>query len=266
MALSTAALVDLTTAKAHLRIDTAASLQIDAEYVGVGDDADLTFDLDNTPISGSLQLYVNNVLQVEGTDFTISGVAVTFTAAPASPKPITASYDKAATDDTFESYDDILLENLIEAATKAAEDYTGRVFIQREITETHIGDNTQILKLYKRPIVEVDSITIGGDDLTDYTERLTIGRIYHPVVWPLDYEIVIVYTAGYAATRAAAQALLPDAVTAILMMIAYLYENRTDLVHGERVTGIGSVTYELPLYIDKSGAKMLLNPLRVNVL
>ena len=68
-------------------------------------------------------------------------------------------------------------------------------------------------------------------------------------------------TAGYGAGRAATQALIPDAVTAVLMMVAYLYENRVDQVKSESIAGLGSVTYDIP-----SQAKELLNPLRVNVL
>lgn len=257
MALSDVALVTLIQAKNYLRVDVASSLHIDAEFLGVGDGADKTFDLDHTPAEGSLILKVNDVLQVETTDFTISGVTITFETAPTTNHGITASYDYAAGADTFESYDDDLLERLIEAVTKKAEDYTGRAFVQREIVETHIGDNKQVLKLYKQPVVSVDSITIAGDALTDFTERLTIGRIYHPVVWPLDYEIVVTYTAGYGTGRAATQALVPDAVTAVLLILAFFFENRTDKVDSINISGIGSNSFKLP-----SQAEDLLDTLR----
>ena len=333
MALSATALVDLTQAKAHLRIDAAASLKISAEFVGVGTGAALAFDLDHTPIEGSLRLYVDNTLQVEGTDFTIATATITFTTAPVLNKGITANYDYAAGDDTFESYDDLLLENLIEAATKKAEDYTGRAFIQRTVTEKHFGDGTKVLKLYKQPADSITSVvraisevvgtgdgstveftldetptalsvkvyvdgvlqtltthyTISGATITfgsapddgakvtakythtilainEYTEWLHIGRLYAEDAWTANRIFTVVYTAGYGATRAATQALVPNAVAAVLMMVAYLYENRTDLVHGELVTGVGSVTYELPLYIDKSGANILLNPYRTQLI
>lgn len=242
MALSDTALITLVQAKNYLRVDAAASLHVEAEFLGVGDGSDVTFDLDNTPIDGSLKLYVDGVLQVEDTDFTISGVTITFTTAPTLDDGITASYDYAAGDNTFESYDDDLLEILIEAATKKAEEYTGRAFIQGEVTETHIGDNTIVLKLYKQPVVSITSITVGGDALTSYTERLTIGRIYHPIIWSLDYEIVVVYTAGYAATRAATQALIPDAVIAVLVAVAAWYENRMG-VKSQDISGIGLIDY-----------------------
>lgn len=260
MTLSDTALVTLVQAKNYLRVDATTSLHVAAEYVGMGDGTTVEFDLDNTPVEGSLKLYVDGTLQVEDTDFTISGATVTFTTAPILNKAITASYDYAAEANTFESYDDDLLERLIEAATKKAEDYTGRAFVQREITEMHIGDNKQVLKLYRRPVVEVATVTVGGD-LADYSERLSIGRLYHAVVWSLDYEIVVVYTAGYGANRAATQALIPDAVAAVLLIMADLYENRGDKVDSINISGLGSTSYKLP-----SRAEELLNPLRVNLL
>ena len=261
MSLSDVALVNLTQAKAYLRVDASASLRIDAEYVGVGNGVAVEFDLDNTPVEGSLKLFVDGALQAEDTDFTISGSAITFTAAPVLNKGITASYDYVAGDDTFESYDDELLETLIAAATKKAEDYCGRVFIQRKIAEIRLGDGTQTLKLYKQPVVSIDTITIGGTELTTYSQRLAIGRIYHSIVWPLDYEVVVTYQAGSAETRAAVQALLPDAVVAVLLILADLFENRGDKIDSVNISGLGSTSYKLP-----SRAEELLNPLRMSVL
>lgn len=159
MALSDTALVTLTQAKNYLRADAAASLHIDAEYVGMGNGTTKAFTLDHTPLEGSLKLYVNGVLKVENTDFTISGATVTFTTAPTLNYPITSSYDYAAGDDTFESFDDELLEHLINAATLKAEDHTERAFIQRSITERHHGDGQDILMLYRRPVVSITSVS-----------------------------------------------------------------------------------------------------------
>ena len=259
MSLSDNALVSLTQAKAYLRINAESSQEVFAEYVGVGDDSTVDFVLDHTPIEGSLKLYVNGTLQVEDTDFTLSTATVTFTTAPTLSDPITASYVYAPDSDTFESYDDGILEELIIAATEKAEDYTGRVFVQREIVETRIGDGTQILKLYKQPVVSIDTITIGGTELTTYSQRLSIGRLYHPTIWPEDYEIIVTYTAGYGADRAATQLLVHKAVNAVLLILANLYDNRVDQVKGEN-TGAGSVTYDLP-----SKAKELLDPLRAGM-
>lgn len=263
MALSDTALISLTQAKNYLRIDAAASLHVDAEFVGVGYDTTKVFDLDHIPIEGSLKLYVNDALQVEDTHFTISGLTVTFETAPTVGHGITASYDYAAGANTFESHDDDTLETLIEAATKKAEDYAGRAFVQREIVETHIGDNQQVLKLYKQPVVSVASVTVGGD-VVDYTERLTIGRLYHLVVWPLDYEVVVTYTAGYGANRAAAQVLIPDAVIAVLGAVALWYENRMG-IKSQNISGVGSIDYGDPEGLPEASKKKL-DSIRVNVL
>ena len=313
MTLSNTALVTLDQAKAHLKVDAAASLRVDAEYVGLGDGSDKTFSLDYTPIGGSLQLYVAGTLQVETDDYTISGADITFVTAPGIGEAITASYDRTAGDDTFESYDDDVLEKLIEAATKIAEDYSDRAFIQRSITEYHSGDGEKVLRLFKRPVVSITSVvrdisegstdgdgstvawtlaeeptsgnvkvyvdgvlqtlttdyTISGSVITfvsapadgadigatythtlirinEYTEQLTKGRIYGIAAFAKNIIYTIVYVAGEASTRAETQALVPDAVTAVLLILSDLYENPGATVDAVNVAGIGSTSYKLP--------------------
>ena len=58
MSLSVTALVTLVQAKTHLRVDAVASLHISAEYIGMGNGANKIFTLGNTPVEGSLRLYV----------------------------------------------------------------------------------------------------------------------------------------------------------------------------------------------------------------
>lgn len=129
------------------------------DYVGVGDNNTKVFNLSYTPIEGSLELYVDDVLQIEVTDYTIDGVAITFVEAPHMKDIITAIYCRLAPLSSFESYEDNLLERLIEAATKKAEDYTGRAFVQGSITESHNGDGSKVLRLYKQPVVSVSSVS-----------------------------------------------------------------------------------------------------------
>ncbi len=277
MTLSATALVTLPQAKNHLRMDAAAALHIDAEYVGVGDGSDTTFDLDHTPVSGSLKLYLNNSLLTETTHYSISGVTVTFVVYPPLGQAITASYDYAAGDNTFESYDDELLEFLINAATKKCEDYCGRAFIQRSITEYRIGDGGTLLKLNKRPVSTLTSVVMGSSTLTedtDFTLYDEEGVLKRPlggtegsfwatniqgIGWTDGYKITIVYTAGYAATRAATQALVPDAVMAVLVAVANWYENRLG-VNSQNVSGVGSVDYDIGELPEQS--KRLLSSLK----
>lgn len=160
--------------------------------------------------------------------------------------------------------DTSLLETVIAAVTQWAEDYTNRCFITRTLTETQVGEGSITLRLRKWPATDVTSITVSGVALTTWVERLSIGRLYlqtsatiYNTAWPLDEEIVIVYTAGYGA-RAAAQAACPNAVLAVLMMIAGFYESREDGVESVSISGLGSVSYG-----KSSKAKELLNPLVV---
>ncbi len=330
MTLSATALVTLAQAKTYLKLDPASSLHVDAEYVGVGDDTgELHFNLDHTPISGSLKLYLNNSLLTETTHFSITGAAITFVVYPPSGQAITEAYDYAAGDDTFESYDDLNLEMLIETATEAAEAYCAKAFIQRTVTETHVGDGLRVLMLYRRPVVSITSVSyehidafagdgatvaftladtpmagsysvylagvlktetthysISGTTLTmvtapgdgvqltvrynialdlidDYTEQLSAGRLIAGA-WASGIEYEVIYTAGYAATRAATVALVPKAQSAVLVAIANWYENRLGL-KSQNVSGVGSADYgevgELPPL-----SKKLLQSLRVGSL
>lgn len=180
MTLSSTALVTVAQAKNYMRKDPASTLQVFAEYVGVGDDNTTDFDLDYTPVSGSLRLYVDNVLQVEGTDFDLSSNTVSFDTPPAGSDPITASYDRAASDDTFEDYDDELIEFLINAATEMAEKYTERAFIQRSFTSIIAGPASSTLRIPYSPVVTIVSVaykktmrSIGDGTSNQFTLTLT---------------------------------------------------------------------------------------------
>jgi len=318
MTLSATALITLAQAKAHLRLDAAEDLTVWAEYVGEGDGSDLTFDLDNTPVSGSLRLYVNNVLQVDPTNYSLSTATITFVTAPGNGLAITAYYEKTASSDTFEEADDQGIEELIDAATKIAEDFSDRAFVQRSITEYHEGDGEDKLRLFKQPVDSITSVvaeisesknngdgstvaytlsevptsgsvkvyvdgvlqtlttdyTISGSVVTfvsapaqdtkiamtythtiikisEYIEQLSKGVIIGEGAWRSGIIYKIIYVAGYASTRAATQALVPDAVMAVLLILTDLYEHRGDKVGAESISGISSTTYNLPSQAER---------------
>ncbi len=158
MSLSDTALITLNQAKQFLKIEPSATVHVDAEYIGAGDGAETHFALDNTPLEGTLKLYLNNSLLTENTHYTISGANITFVVYPPVGQAITASYDYAAVADSFESYEDELLEHLINAATKKVEDYTGKAFINRTVTDTLSGGG-DYLRLTRRPVVSIASVS-----------------------------------------------------------------------------------------------------------
>ena len=96
---------------------------------------------------------------------------------------------------------------------------------------------------------------VSLDVVNDYTEKLHIGRLQGS--FEKDAEYIVVYTAGYAATRALAQSSYPDVIQAVLLSIAYLYEHYTDMVDSED-RGLGDISYKLP-----SDAIRLLNRYKV---
>jgi len=250
MSLIATALTTLTEAKAYLKIDHAAALQVFAEYVGMGDGETKVFTLDNTPIDGSLKLYLDGTLQTETTHYSISTATVTFVTAPGNNKPVTASYDYAAGDNTFESYDDSLLEEAINAATKIVEDYCGRAFITRTVTENRIGNGDKLIRLNKMPIDSITSVTLDGTELTvdtDYDDNLlTMGWLKRASKWTKDKTLVVVYDAGDCADLDAVRSDYPQAILATLLIMADLYENRGDRVAVESITGTSSTTYNMP--------------------
>lgn len=167
-----------------------------------------------------------------------------------------------------------LLEELILSATKEVEEFCGRKFITQTLTETHVGNGETYLELNYWPATDVTSITVDGEALTsaEWSERLSIGRLYcaqvwesavdASAVWDLDSEIVVVYTAGYDTDRAVVQTKVPQAVTAVKMLVAEQYENREG-VKSVSIDGVGSTVYDtdkMPAWQKKAW------PLRVSVL
>jgi hypothetical protein len=160
--------------------------------------------------------------------------------------------------------DDALIELLIETASKKTADYCNSQWIQKEFTETHIGDGKVKLYLYRQPVVEVESVTINDEDYDDYTERLSSGYLWGS--WAKDAEIVVTYTAGYISPESDSNinAVIPDACLAVLDCVADWYNNRIG-VKAESVSGLGSVTYNDEYELPQS-AKAKLSSLRKSLI
>jgi hypothetical protein len=63
---------------------------------------------------------------------------------------------------------DANLNDIIDMASDSIRDHCGRIFRLQGYTETMPGDGSQFLKLKNYPIVEVSSVTLRGDAITDY--------------------------------------------------------------------------------------------------
>ena len=149
---------------------------------------------------------------------------------------------------------DDTLQMLLDAAVRKTQDYCSTYWEETLVTETRVGDGKTVLHLYRLPVVEVDSVLINGELVEDYTERLSIGRLYR--AWPSGAEITVTYSAGFAAYG---EDIPPEAEAAIYQTVAAWYNNPTG-VQNENVSGVGSVTYdisyELPLEVKQKLASL----------
>lgn len=152
------------------------------------------------------------------------------------------------------SDEDDLLSSLIAAAREAGEKYCGVGFGSQTVTEKFPDLDQCGMALSVSPVIAVSSISYkdtAGDTQTLSTSYYGVdtqrkpGMIY-PIpykLFPLTYDtpdaVTVTYTAGYTT--------IPDAVkTAMLLMIADWYDNRTDGVR------------TMP-----TASQLLLNPYRV---
>jgi hypothetical protein len=140
-----------------------------------------------------------------------------------------------------------VIELLIAAAERKTENYCSTYWEQKEIEETHIGEGTVYLYLYRMPIEEVTKVVIDEVEYTDFTERLSIGMLYGS--WPKLSEIVVTYTAGYVEA--------PDeAKLAVLMCVADWFNNPQGLA-SINISGIGSTSFGEELDLpDRVKAKL----------
>ncbi len=141
------------------------------------------------------------------------------------------------------SEDDALISGLVSAATQMAQNYLSQAFVTQTITETFDawGDlqTPSQLRLNIHPVISVTSILyVDSDGATQtlaanqyaadlYTKRCVIEPAYN-VTWPTLREqrnaVTVVYQAGYGAASAVPE----DIKTALKLIVADMYENRTD--------------------------------------
>jgi len=81
---------------------------------------------------------------------------------------VTLSQVKTALSIATSTARDANLTDIIDMASDSIRDHCGRTFRLQGYTETKPGDGSQFLKLKNIPIVEVTSVTLRGDAITDY--------------------------------------------------------------------------------------------------
>lgn len=162
------------------------------------------------------------------------------------------------------SDDDTLIDNLIEAATQAAQDYTNRYFINT--TLKMVADTwDDIATLYKSPVSSVTAIKYYDTDNSIQTLSSSVyivDNTFKPCRILLDQDqsypnlaerkaaIEITYVVGEGSAASDVNELVKQAV---LLMVGHWYQNREAVV-------VGRTANEVPL-----GAKMLLDQYKIQV-
>lgn len=144
------------------------------------------------------------------------------------------------------THDDGLIERYVKAARKAAENYINQAIVLARYEQT--GDRLErSFELLKHPVQQVESIYWGEYQYIETDYHVRSNYLYLPVVDGLEPAFdagKVTYTAGF-------EEVPEDIVSAILLILGHLYENRESVVVGVTVT-------EVPM-----GAKWLLDPYRL---
>lgn len=83
-----------------------------------------------------------------------------------------------------ETTDDTMLIDLIDRASSAIAEETGRVFGVETVTETLDGSGSRLLGLSRTPIIEVVTVTEDDVEITDYSvEDKRVGALYRAAGW-----------------------------------------------------------------------------------
>lgn len=123
--------------------------------------------------------------------------------------------------------EDYLIDPYIRAATKIVENITGRALITQSWRQVFFKAKMPLI-LLKRPVQEIIEIRYSQDGVEQTLEAANYNLLDYKVVAEdivSDY-IVVDYKAGYGDD---AQSITYDIKHAIKLLVAYWYENRSDL-------------------------------------
>jgi uncharacterized phiE125 gp8 family phage protein len=173
---------------------------------------------------------------------------------PAATDPITLAEAKKhlrVTDDDYDAY----IEALITAATRHAEEWTGRAFVDQTWEITLDTFPTNAIELAKPPLIEVVSVVYDdgdGNETTYSPSGYVVDAVSEPawvVVsgsgnWPTVYDginaVRVRFRAGYvdAGNSPAVGEVPKDILHAILLEVGTFYGQRETIVVGTNVAAI----------------------------
>lgn len=163
------------------------------------------------------------------------------------------------------SADDTIINNLVVAATRSAEEYTNRLFITQEL-EQYAPVWTGVGQLFKSPVSAVSSITYFDESNASQTLSASVyslNNVLEParIELKVDQEfpnladrwdaIKVTYSAGYG--TATTDVPMPI-IQAVYLTIGHWYENRQSVIVGRQVN-------EMPMT-----SKYLLDQYKVQVI
>lgn len=179
-------------------------------------------------------------------------MTITITSAAESYKLATVTQLKAILGITT-STDDTLMGVLLDRASAQVVGYCNQGFAKETITETLSSNGGYNLKLTRKPIVSITSITYDGTlvDASEYTlQEPAAGFVYNNNGWNCtygEYLYSVVYVAGYVLPSFTAGTInLPLDITAACLDIAktlYLNKDSDPTISKESVPDVYDATY-----------------------
>lgn len=148
--------------------------------------------------------------------------------------------------DSFNSDDSDLIEDLINRVSSLFESYMDRNILTREYTEYHDGGGNAVLFPKQPKITTISGIwddydwDYTDDDLVDADDYKIVDELYvvlkNTTFNNYTQNIKIIYTAGYTTTP-------DDLVQACITEVARMFKNRLEVDIQSQTLADGSVTY-----------------------
>ena len=120
---------------------------------------------------------------------------------------------------------------LINVASDRMEAECNRAFAKTLHTaEAYLGDGRRLLALRQYPVLSVSLVTLGGEEIGDFSTDPAAGLLFRQNGWPKHAEISVTYDAGYVLPKDASDEqprTLPfELEAACVLLVAQLYNQR----------------------------------------